>query len=48
MPYRGVGSCSAKNYKILKIDALYTGEGRLPSPTPCPAPLYHAFMAVLG
>lgn len=38
MPYRGVGSCSAKNYKILKIDALYTGVGRLSSPTPTPPP----------
>ena len=35
MPYRGVGSCSAKNYTILKTDALYTGVGRLP-PAPLP------------
>lgn len=38
MPYHGVGSCSAKKYKILKIDALYTGAARHPTP-PHPRPV---------
>ena len=35
MPYRGVGSCSAKKYKVLKINALYTGTARR-APPHCP------------